>query len=127
MIEEDIKNRVEEKNAPDAAVAGGNAPAARPAEQGGNNEPKKGPLYRLVLAICRGNRKLAEILRFCIVGGVATIVDFVAMGITLYIFDPSLYPNFFNVFYGGGTPTVLASCVGTGAVSYTHLTLPTIA
>ena len=44
MIEEDIKNRVEEKNAPDAAVAGGNAPAARPAEQGGNNEPKKGPL-----------------------------------------------------------------------------------
>lgn len=114
MIEEDIKNRVEEKNAPDAAVAGGNAPAARPAEQGGNNEPKKGPLYRLVLAICRGNRKLAEILRFCIVGGVATIVDFVAMGITLYIFDPSLYPNFFNVFYGGGTPTVLASCVGTG-------------
>ena len=114
MIEEDIKNRVEEKNAPDAAVAGGNAPAARPAEQGGNNEPKKGPLYRLVLAICRGNRKLAEILRFCIVGGVATIVDFVAMGITLYIFDPSLYPNFCNVFYGGGTPTVLASCVGTG-------------
>lgn len=114
MIEEDIKNRVEEKNAPDAAVAGGKAPAARPAEQGGNNEPKKGPLYRLVLAICRGNRKLAEILRFCIVGGVATIVDFVAMGITLYIFDPSLYPNFFNVFYGGGTPTVLASCVGTG-------------
>ncbi len=114
MIEEDIKNRVEEKNAPDAAVAGGNAPAARPAEQGGNSEPKKGPLYRLVLAICRGNRKLAEILRFCIVGGVATIVDFVAMGITLYIFDPSLYPNFFNVFYGGGTPTVLASCVGTG-------------
>ncbi len=114
MIEEDIKNRVEEKNAPDAAVAGGNAPAARPAEQGENNQPKKGPLYRLVLAICRGNRKLAEILRFCIVGGVATIVDFVAMGITLYIFDPSLYPNFFNVFYGGGTPTVLASCVGTG-------------
>lgn len=114
MIEEDIKNRVEEKNAPDAAVAGGKAPAALPAEQGGNNQPKKGPLYRLVLAICRGNRKLAEILRFCIVGGVATIVDFVAMGITLYIFDPSLYPNFFNVFYGGGTPTVLASCVGTG-------------
>lgn len=114
MIEEDIKNRVEEKNAPDAAVAGGNAPAARPAEQGESKEPKKGPLYRLVLAICRGNRKLAEILRFCIVGGVATIVDFVAMGITLYIFDPSLYPNFFNVFYGGGTPTVLASCVGTG-------------
>ena len=68
----------------------------------------------MVLAICRGNGKLAGILRFCIVGGVATIVDFVAMGITLYIFDPSLYPNFFNVFYGGGTPTVLASCVGTG-------------
>ncbi len=75
---------------------------------------KKGILYRLVLKICRGNQRLAEILRFCIVGGVATVVDFVVMGVTLYCFDPSLYPGFFNVFYGGGTPTVLASCVGTG-------------
>lgn len=76
---------------------------------------KKGILYRLVLKICFGNKRIAEILRFCIVGGVATVVDFLVMGITLYIFNPSLYPNFFNVFYGGGTPTVLASCVGTGA------------
>ena len=84
-----------------------------PVRRGG----KRGILYRLVLKICRGNERLAEILRFCIVGGVATVVDFVAMGITLYCFDPSLYPNFFNVFYGGGTPSVLASCVGTGVGS----------
>lgn len=83
-------------------------------EESARGGGKRGILYRLVLKICRGNERLAEILRFCIVGGVATVVDFVAMGITLYCFDPSLYPNFFNVFYGGGTPSVLASCVGTG-------------
>lgn len=55
-----------------------------------------------------------EIMRFVLVGGLATVVDFLAMGITLYIFDPSLYPSFFNAFYGGGTPSVLATCVGTG-------------
>ncbi|MCD7728860.1 MAG: GtrA family protein [Clostridia bacterium] len=71
-------------------------------------------LSRLILKICFGNRALAEILRFLIVGTLATLVDFVVAGVTLYIFDPSLYPNFFNVFYGGGEATVAASCVSTG-------------
>lgn len=71
-------------------------------------------ISRLILKCCFGNRALAEIARFLIVGVIATVVDFFMAGITLYIFDPSLYPSFFNVFYGGGTATTLASCVSTG-------------
>ena len=56
-----------------------------------------------------------EIMRFIIVGGLATVVDFVAMGVTKYIFEPSKYPSFFNVFYGATeSPSVLANCFGTG-------------
>ena len=121
MLKENIKNRVSTRQAPDGAVAGlgsGKSAVSVPAggaRQSTQGEEKKGFLYRLVLKVCRGNKKLAEILRFCIVGGLATVVDFFVMGVTLYIFDPLLYPNFFNVFYGGGTPSTLASCVGTGA------------
>ena len=39
-----------------------------------------------------------EIMRFILVGGLATVVDFVAMGVTKYIFEPSKYPSFINVF-----------------------------
>ena len=56
-----------------------------------------------------------EIMRFVLVGGLATVVDFLMMGITLYIFAPEKYPSFFNVFYGATeTPSVLAACFGTG-------------
>lgn len=60
------------------------------------------------------HKRLCEILRFIIVGGIATVIDYVVMGIILYIFDPSLYPNFFNVFYGGGDPSTIATVIGTG-------------
>jgi len=56
---------------------------------------------------------LAEIIRFLIVGGLATIIDFLAMGITLYAFNPNLYPHFYNVWIGGGNPTTLATIIGT--------------
>ena len=55
-----------------------------------------------------------EILRFVIVGGIATAVDFFVMGVVLYIFDPSLYPHFYNVFIGGEEPSLIAKLVGTG-------------
>ncbi|MBR4419215.1 MAG: GtrA family protein [Clostridia bacterium] len=57
--------------------------------------------------------RLAEIMRFLIVGGLATIIDFLAMGITLYAFNPKLYPHFYNVWIGGGAPTTLATIMGT--------------
>ena len=58
--------------------------------------------------------RLAEIIRFLIVGGSATIVDYIAMGIVLYIFNPSLYPHFYNVWIGNENPSTLATIIGTG-------------
>lgn len=55
-----------------------------------------------------------EIVRFGVVGVLATVVDMVAMGVVLYLFEPSLYPHFYNVWYGGGEPSTLATVVGTG-------------
>ena len=57
---------------------------------------------------------LGEMFRFCIVGGLATIVDFFVMGVILYLFEPSLYPNFFNVFIGEASSSPVANMVGTG-------------
>lgn len=61
------------------------------------------------------HKKLCEIIRFVIVGGIATVIDYLVMGIVLYLFNPSLYPHFYNVWIGKiGEPTVLATIVGTG-------------
>jgi len=57
--------------------------------------------------------RLTEIIRFLIIGGLATVIDFLAMGITLYCFEPSLYPHFYNVWIGGGAPSTLATIIGT--------------
>lgn len=56
----------------------------------------------------------AEIFRFLLVGGLATVADMFVMGVVLYAFKPSLYPKFYNVFYGGGKPSTAATVVGTG-------------
>ncbi len=58
---------------------------------------------------------LMEIVRFLIIGGAATVLDMLVMGAVVYAFDPSLYPHFYNVWYGGGEPSTLATVVGTGA------------
>ena len=56
-----------------------------------------------------------EIMRFILVGGLATVADFLAMGVTKYVIEPQKYPSFFNVFINSTqTPSVLANCVGTG-------------
>lgn len=56
-----------------------------------------------------------ELLRFLIVGGIATIVDFLTMGAVLYIFNPKIYPHFYNVFFGATQkPSIAANMVGTG-------------
>lgn len=59
--------------------------------------------------------RLAEIVRFLFAGGIATVCDMLTMGVVLYLFDASLYPRFYNVWIGGGDPSVAAAVVGTGA------------
>ena len=61
------------------------------------------------------HQKLAEVLRFLIIGGLATIVDFLAMGIVIYIFNAqSLNYNLINAFLSKGNITSLSAVVGTG-------------
>lgn len=60
------------------------------------------------------HKKFCEFARFIITGGIATLIDMFIMGVVLYLFDPSLYPNFFNVWFGGGEPSTIATVVGTG-------------
>ena len=79
-----------------------------------NTQQKKG-LKAWLSAMNQKHPRLFEIIRFVIVGGIATVVDWITMGIVLYIFDPSLYPHFYNVIYGGGDPSTLATVIGTGA------------
>ena len=61
--------------------------------------------------------RLCEIIRFLIVGGFATLVDMLVMGLILYAFGPSLYPKFYNIWYSKEEIKVstAAAVVGTGA------------
>lgn len=63
--------------------------------------------------LTKAHPALMEFVRFIIVGGLATIVDMFVMGVVLYAFDPKLYPAFYNVWYGGKSPTTAATVVGT--------------
>lgn len=61
------------------------------------------------------HKRLCEIARFVIVGGIATVIDMLVMGIVLYAFEPALYPKFYNVWIGKvGDPKVIATVIGTG-------------
>ena len=71
-------------------------------------------MRKLIQQFTTKHPRLAEIIRFLIVGGLATIIDFSAMSVTLYCFEPSLYPHFYQVWIGGGNPSTLATIVGTG-------------
>ena len=60
------------------------------------------------------NAKIREFVRFCIVGVGATLVDFLAMSLVLYLFEPEIYPDFISIFIGGKEdPSTVAAVVGT--------------
>ncbi len=71
-------------------------------------------MRKLIQNFTNKHPRLAEIMRFLIVGGLATIIDYLAMGITLYCFAPYLYPHFYNVWIGKQSPSTLATVIGTG-------------
>lgn len=88
-------------------------PEELPSAAASDSVKQGGLLARLVLKLCFGNRRLAEIARFAIVGVIATLADFIASGIVLYLFAPSLYVNFADIFNSEGA-SVAAQCVSTG-------------
>lgn len=56
-----------------------------------------------------------EFARFFFVGCLTTLLDMLVMGVILYLFDSSLYPKFYNVWFGqAGEPSTTATVIGTG-------------
>ena len=80
-----------------------------------NNENNEKSLKTWYKEFNEKHKRLCEIARFVIVGGIATVIDMLVMGVVLYLFDPSLYPHFYNVWIGKvGEPKVIATVIGTG-------------
>lgn len=80
-------------------------------EADGKAVPKKKGLLRRLWS----SPLTREIVRFLLVGGGATIVDFLAMSLVLWAMQPAIYPNFLSVFLGGTQePSTLATVIGTG-------------
>lgn len=77
-------------------------------------------MFDKIKKFINGKTLFAEILRFVIVGGLATVTDFLVMALTLYLFAPGDYPDFISIFTGGN-PTPVAAAVGTGAGFVTGL------
>lgn len=61
------------------------------------------------------HKNAGEILRFIIVGGIATLIDMFTMGVVMYFMQKSIYSGFLNVFISAPTPSTLATIVGTSA------------
>ena len=51
------------------------------------------------------NKTLREIFRFLLVGGLATIVDYLVMGVTTYLLSKNNFDSFLNVFTDKGIET----------------------
>ena len=55
-----------------------------------------------------------EIMRFLIVGGLATVLDYLVMSAVIYLSNASLFEyHFFEVFFGNQNPTTLSVVFGT--------------
>ena len=58
--------------------------------------------------------KLMEIVRFIIVGGIATLIDFIITGVFWYFTNREIYPKFYNILFGKiGEPSTWSTVVGT--------------
>ena len=44
---------------------------------------------------------IKEIIRFVIVGGIATVIDFLVMSLFIYFINMDMFPNFLQVFISG--------------------------
>lgn len=71
-------------------------------------------LFEKYKKFAKDHKNVAEVLRFVICGGIATVVDMFVMGVVMYFMQPSIYPTFLNVFINTPTPSTIATVVGTG-------------
>ena len=78
------------------------------------NKKEKVCLFKKLLNYLNAHPTMYEIIRFVIIGGLATVIDMFFMGVTLYIFQPANYPSFLNVFYGATlSPSTISTIIGT--------------
>lgn len=56
---------------------------------------------------------LKEIMRFLIIGGLATLLDYFVSGCVLYLFEPSKYSHFYSVFLLNKTASNYATIIST--------------
>lgn len=64
---------------------------------------------------------LAEILRFLVVGGISTALEYLLAGVVLYLFDPTLYHMLWDILRADGA-SITAKYVSQG-VGYTLSTV----
>ena len=69
-----------------------------------------------IKAYFKTHKLAAEIIRFVIVGGFATIIDMFVMGVVMYAFQPEIYPHFHDVFFNSDIkPSSISTVIGTGS------------
>ena len=72
-------------------------------------------MFKKLLNFINQQTIFGEIMRFVVVGGIATVIDFATMALVLFVFAPSNYPTFWSIFTGGtDKASPVAALVGTG-------------
>jgi len=72
-------------------------------------------MKELLLKIENKYPNLYEIFKFLLVGGFATILDMLAMAVTLYLYKPEIYDyNFLNTIIGNANPSSTITTIATG-------------
>lgn len=59
-------------------------------------------MYSIILKLRNQHPKLLEIIRFLIVGTLATLIDMLVMAVFIYVFNKNSYNSFFDVFLNSG-------------------------
>jgi len=65
------------------------------------------------------HKKVAEVVRFVIIGGLATVIDFFITGLTEYFIDTSKFSSLLEVFIGGNAGLSTSTVVIGNAVGFT--------
>ena len=72
-------------------------------------------MIKAIKSFFNNHKTLAEIFRFLLVGGTATVIDFFCMSLFIFIFNAPGYNNsLINVFLSRGEASVWSVVVGTG-------------
>ncbi len=72
-------------------------------------------MIKAIKSFFNNHKTLAEIFRFLLVGGTATVIDFFCMSLFIFLFNaPAYNNNLINVFLSRGEASVWSVVVGTG-------------